>query len=299
MLHNRKIGVIVPAYNEEKLIVTTLMGIPSYVDTVVVIDDKSKDNTVNNVKEFLEQNNKIVLLLHEKNQGVGGAIVTGLKYCISKECDIFAVMAGDNQMDAEYLEALIMPIIENKADFTKGNRLAKNHWKGMSIFRYIGNKILSFLTNIVSGYWNIQDPQNGYVAFSKSCLESIDLDKLEKRYQFENDIMIKANVSDIRMKNVLIPARYGEEISHINYFTFIFKTSFFLIYSFLWRIWNKYLKRFTLIGMLFYFNLVLLIAGIVMIFFNSYIILIVAIIMLPTPVLIELIKSKLKIENPN
>lgn len=298
MLHNRKIGVVVPAYNEEKLIVTTLMGIPNYVDIVVMVDDKSKDNTVNNVKEFLEQNNKIVLLLHEKNQGVGGAIVTGLKYCISNERDIFAVMAGDNQMDAEYLEALIMPIIKSEADFTKGNRLAKNHWKGMSIFRYIGNKILSFLTNIVSGYWNIQDPQNGYVAFSKSCLESINLDKLEKRFQFENDIMIKANVSDIRMKNVSIPARYGDEKSQIKYIRFIIKTSFFLVYSFLWRIWNKYMKRFTFIGMLYYFSLALLIAGIAMIFFNSHIILLIAIIVLPTPILIELIKSKLENNNP-
>ena len=298
MLHEKRIGVVIPAYNEEKLIIKTIMGIPNYVEIVVVVDDESKDNTANNVRKFLEQNDRAILLSHEKNQGVGGAIVTGLKYCISKDCDILAVMAGDNQMDPDYLEALIMPIIENKADFTKGNRLVRNYWNEMSIFRYIGNQILSFLTKIVSGYWNIQDPQNGYVAFSKSSLESINLDKLVKRYQFENDIMIKANVSDIRMKNVTIPARYSEEKSEIKYIRFIFKTSFFLLYSFLWRIWNKYMKRFTLIGMLYYFNMALLIAGIVMIFFNSYILLIISAVILPTPVLIELTKSMHRIENP-
>lgn len=287
MLHGKKIGIIIPAYNEEKLIITTLKGIPIYVDSVVVVDDNSKDNTVNLVANFLQKDDRVTLLSHENNQGVGGAIITGFKYCISKELDIFAVIAGDNQMDTEYLESLIMPIIKEQVDFTKGNRLGKNYRKGMSDFRYVGNKILSFITKIVSGYWDIQDSQSGYVAFSKFCLETINLDKLAKRYQFENDIMVKANVSNIRMKNVFIPARYADEVSGIKYIRFIIKTSFFLFYSFLWRIWNKYMKKLTLISFLIYFNIVLLIVGISLLFYNIYIIFILSMVLLPVPMLME------------
>ena len=157
--------------------------------------------------------------------------------------DIVAVIAGYNQMDPDYLDNLIEPIISNEAEFTKGNRLEKGFWEGMCKFRLFGNRVLTILTKIASGYWKIKDPQNGYVAISTAALKKIDLDDLYNRYAFENDLMIKANVAGIRMKNVTIPARYGEEISKIKYRGFIVKTSSFLFISFFWRLWHKYIKR--------------------------------------------------------
>jgi len=240
---NKKIGVIVPAYNEEKLIQKTLQGIPLFVDKIIVIDDNSKDNTKKLIEEEIKRDSRIELIVHSENHGVGGAIISGFKHGLRLNLEIFAIMAGDNQMNPNYLNKLIDPIIENKADFTKGNRLKKGLHDGMPKYRYIGNKILSFLNKFSSGYWNIEDPQNGYVAISSDSLKLINLDSIKKGYQFENDLMVKANIKNIRMMNVDIPARYGEEKSKIKFFDFVIKTTFFMITASIWRIWHKYIIK--------------------------------------------------------
>jgi glycosyltransferase involved in cell wall biosynthesis len=238
----KTIGIVVPAYNEALLIGETLKSIPEFVDKIYVIDDCSKDRTAEIAKNFLKIDPRISFVSHDQNKGVGGTIVTGYKKALEDRVDIAIVMAGDNQMDPKYLPNLMNPLIDGKADFTKGNRLKAGYWAGMSGWRLFGNIILNFLTKIASGYWNIDDPQNGYVAITSSGLRKMDLGKLYKGYAFENDMMIKANVADIKMVNVAIPAKYGKEKSKIVYRKFIIKTSLFLLSSFLWRIWNKYLR---------------------------------------------------------
>ncbi|HUU79115.1 MAG TPA: glycosyltransferase [candidate division Zixibacteria bacterium] len=263
MYNGKKIGIVIPAYNEEDLIDDTLNGMPSFADTIYVTDDCSLDNTAEIVKTFALRDKRIKLIQHNKNQGVGGAIASGFKDAIIEGMDIVVVMAGDNQMDSQYLPILLEPIINNIADFTKGNRLKPGYWKGMSFFRLIGNFILTFLNNLVSGYWHIKDPQNGYIAISTECLKKMDLDSLYKGYAFENDLMVKANVQHLRMKNVLIPALYGKEKSKIKYGKFIFKTSLFLIQSFFWRIWKKLIRTFHPIGVLYIFGMLSLLGGLI------------------------------------
>jgi glycosyltransferase involved in cell wall biosynthesis len=248
---NRTIGVVVPAFNEELLIGETLRSIPKYVDKIYVVDDCSKDKTAQIAREFENNDPRFTCISHEQNKGVGGAIVTGYKKALQDEIDIAAVIAGDNQMDPKFLPDLIDPIIEKKAEFTKGNRLIPGYSKGMSRWRLFGNSLLNILTKISSGYWNIDDPQNGYVAIDTSSLKKLDPDNLNKGYAFENDMMIKANVEGITMANVPIPAKYGREKSKIKYKKFIITTSIFLFRSFLWRIWNKYLKKGHPIGFLY------------------------------------------------
>ncbi|MHA1336125.1 MAG: glycosyltransferase family 2 protein [Promethearchaeota archaeon] len=243
MYRAKKIGVIVPAYNEEKLIKKTLQGIPPFVDKIIVIDDNSKDNTKKLVEKEIKRDNRIELIIHSENRGVGGAIISGFKHGLKLNLEILAIMAGDNQMDPNYLNKLIDPIVENKADFTKGNRLKKGFHTEMPRYRYIGNKILSFLNKFATGYWNIEDPQNGYVAISSDSLKLINLDSIKKGYQFENDLMVKANIKNIRMMNVDIPARYGEEESKIKFFDFVIKTIFLLITAFIYRIWHKFIIK--------------------------------------------------------
>ncbi len=233
------IGVVVPAYNEEMLIEETLKGIPDYVKRIYVIDDCSKDRTPDILKGMTDP--RIVAFRHEKNKGVGAAIVTGYKLALEEEMDIIAVMAGDNQMDPDQLPGLLIPIIEGRADYTKGNRLiSKDFRQGMSKWRFLGNAILTMITKIGSGYWHIMDPQNGYTAISRQALEVLNVDEIFPYYGYCNDMLIKLNAYGIRVEDVVMPARYGREKSKIKYSSYIMKVAPMNFRGFLWRLKTKY-----------------------------------------------------------
>ncbi len=167
MYKNNKISIVVPAYNEEKLISKTIKSIPDFADKIIVIDDASKDKTSEIVKEEIKSNDKIILINHEKNQGVGGGIASGYKWSRDNEIDIAVVMGGDAQMNPEDLPNLLDAIIEKGADFAKGNRLlAPDVRKVMPKFRLFASQVLSLLTKIASGYWHVLDPQCGYFAIN-------------------------------------------------------------------------------------------------------------------------------------
>ena len=152
MYKQKTIGVVVPAYNEKRLIVATLASIPAYVDTIYAIDDASTDGTGDLIENFKTEDARIVCIRHETNSGVGAAIVTGYKKAVEDDIDIVAVMAGDNQMDPEQLPNLLDPIIEGLVDYTKGNRLLNVEYRrGMTKWRFIGNSLLTGLTKIGSG----------------------------------------------------------------------------------------------------------------------------------------------------
>ena len=182
-----------------------------------------------------------MLLTHEENKGVGAAIVTGYKQALEEGIDIAAVMAGDNQMDPSFLPDLLNPIVEKRADYTLGNRLMSPDYRhGMSKWRFFGNAVLTLLTKIASGYWQMMDPQNGYTAISKRALERINLDGVYPRYGYCNDILINLNIWGFRVRNIPHPARYGAEKSGIHYTSYIVKVSHLLLSRFLWRLKMKY-----------------------------------------------------------
>jgi glycosyltransferase involved in cell wall biosynthesis len=233
---------VVPAYNEELLIEKTLSSIPKYVDKIYVIDDGSTDNTYSLMEKCACADLRIVCIKHEENQGVGGAIITGYKKCLEDNMDISVVLAGDNQMDPGHIPNLLKPLINGGYDYSKGNRLiSADYREGMSKWRFLGNALLTFLTKLSSGYWNIMDPQNGYTAITQEALESINLDKVYPWYGYPNDLLVKLNAYGFRVKDVNIPARYGDENSNISYITYIFKVSWLLLCNFLWRLKTKYL----------------------------------------------------------
>ncbi|MCZ7403000.1 MAG: glycosyltransferase [Candidatus Methanoperedens sp.] len=235
-----KIGVVVPAYNEEVLIQETIDGIPKFVKKIYLVDDCSTDRTPEIIKTM--KDSRIVSIRHEKNRGVGAAIVTGYKLGLKDEMDVLAVMAGDNQMDPENLPSLIMPIIDGQADYTKGNRLiSKNFRSGMSKWRFTGNAMLTLITKIGCGYWHIMDPQNGYTAISRQALEILDLDSIYPYYGYCNDMLIKLNTFDMRVMDVVMPARYGREKSKIKYSSYIRKVAPMIFRGFLWRLKTKYI----------------------------------------------------------
>ena len=236
-----RIAIVVPAYNEQLLIRDTLTTIPPFVEKIYVIDDCSRGATWSVIQDHAENDPRIVPIRHPENRGVGAAIVTGYRKVVEDGIDIAAVMAGDNQMDPLVMPSLIDPLIQNKADYTKGNRLLSPEYrKGMSRWRFVGNTILTFLTKFSSGYWKLMDPQNGYTAISRKALERINLDSLYPRYGYCNDLLVKLNVFGFRVMDVEMPARYGREQSKIKYSNYIFRVSWLLFCDFFYRLRQKY-----------------------------------------------------------
>ncbi len=247
MYLEKRIAVVVPAYNEEKLILRVLSTMPSFVDRVIVVDDASTDHTYETVLDYIEKNGdqRIILIRHEKNTGVGGAIVSGYKMAIKEDMDIVAVMAGDGQMDPEDLQRVIEPVVRGEVDYTKGNRLFRGEsWRMIPRIRYFGNALLSLLTKIASGYWHIADSQSGYTAISRIALKRIDLDSLYKRYGFPNDLLIKLNIHNFRVRDVSVRPVYniGED-SGIRLHKVIPRISWLLIKGFFRRLFEKYVIR--------------------------------------------------------
>jgi glycosyltransferase involved in cell wall biosynthesis len=241
MYLGKSIGVVVPAYNEELLIAKVIETMPDYVDRIYVIDDCSTDRTFEAAAEYL-RDSRLKLTRHLNNEGVGAAIATGYRQALNDEMDITAVMAGDHQMDPLQLLKLLDPLVEGAADYCKGDRLSRSELtKGMSRWRRSGNVMLTRLTRVSSGYWTIQDPQNGYTAITRETLTSLDLNKIYPRYGYCNDLLAKLNVLGAEVRDVQIPARYGEEKSKIRYGSYIRKVSLLLLRNFFWRMTRKYI----------------------------------------------------------
>ena len=241
MYQGYKLGIVVPAYNEAKLISETLESMPQSADRIYVVDDGSTDNTRQIIQGF--NGERFCMLSNGHNRGVGAAIATGYKKALEENIDIVVVMAGDNQMDAKHLPELLAPIIKGEADYAKGNRLSRPaHRRGMSNWRFFGNWVLTLLTKIASGYWTIRDPQNGYTAITREALKRIDLHKIYPGYGYCNDLLVRLNVTNCQVADVPIPARYGKEKSKIRYSLFITMVSSLLLRGFLWRLRMKYFK---------------------------------------------------------
>jgi glycosyltransferase involved in cell wall biosynthesis len=239
MYKGLSVAVVVPAYNESSLIGKTIASMPDLVDHVVVVDDASADDTAARAEATGDR--RLVLIRHERNTGVGGAVVTGHHMALDLGADVSVVMGGDAQMDPAYLPDLLDPIAEEGVEFTKANRFySRTSYAGMPRHRIFGSIVLSFMTKMASGYWHLFDPQNGYTAISRSALERIDLDKMSQRYQFENDILIHLNIADVWARDIPVPAVYGEEVSGMKMTKVVPAITGLLVRGFWRRILLKY-----------------------------------------------------------
>ena len=260
MLDGKTVAVVVPAYDEEKLLPETLAGIPEFVDRIYVVDDASRDGTA----EKAAAEPRAQLIRHETNQGVGAAILTGYKQAIADRVDVTCVMAADNQMAPDDLEAIARPVVEGDADYAKANRLVTGEaWQLIPHARYLGNAMLSLLTKIASGYWHVADSQSGFTAISLATLERLDLDRVYPRYGFPNDMLVHLNVVEARVRDV--PSRpvynVGEQ-SGIRYSRVIPAISWLLFKAFLWRLWQKYVIRdFHPLVFFYVFGIAMFLAG--------------------------------------
>ncbi len=246
MYREKTVGVVVPAYNEEVLIRTVIETMPAFVDKIIIVNDKSTDNTANVVREYAEkESGRVILIDLQENQGVGGAIAEGYKCARDNEIDCTAVMAGDAQMDPADLPKLLDPVVEGQADYTKGNRLFYGDaWHMIPKVRYLGNSGLSLLTKIASGYWHVADSQTGYTVASLEVLQTLDLDKIYKRYGMPNDMLVKLNVYSFRVKDIHVKPVYNVgEKSGIKIRKVLFTIPTLLARLFLYRMVQKYVIR--------------------------------------------------------
>jgi glycosyltransferase involved in cell wall biosynthesis len=246
MYKNSLVAVVVPAHNEATQIAKVIETMPSLVDMIVIVNDCSKDETSNVVRQHSDYSaGKVTLLEHEVNQGVGGAIATGYKWARDNEYDVAVVMAGDGQMAPEDLPAILDPVVDGKADYSKGNRLvAGDAFNKIPKIRFFGNSVLSLLTKIASGYWHVADSQTGYTAINRYGLETINWDKMYKRYGQPNDLLVKLNVAEMRVIDVPIEPVYNVgEKSGIKVRKVIFTIGSLLVRLFFWRLKEKYIIR--------------------------------------------------------
>ncbi len=246
MYKGKTVCVVVPAYNEERLIRTVIETMPDFVDKIVVVDDKSNDQTAEVVRDYADRSKgRILLIQHDANQGGGGAIVSGYKWARDNKMEATAVMAGDAQMDPADLPNLLEPVVTGRTDYAKGNRLfTGNAWRIIPKVRYLGNSYLSLLTKIASGYWHIADSQTGYTVINLKALETLDLDGIYKRYGMPNDLLVKLNVYNFRVRDIAVRPVYNiGEISRLKVRKVVMTLSWLLLKDFLYRLKEKYIIR--------------------------------------------------------
>jgi len=245
MYREKKIAVVVPAYNEETQIERTIRTMPEFVDKIIVVDDKSKDRTAEIVERLAEKDDRVLLIRHVKNGGRGKAVSSGYIWCRENDMDIVVTMDGDGQMDPNDMPALLDPVVDNKADYTKGNRLITGEaWKKIPKVRYLGNSALTFLTKIASGYWHVTDSQTGYTALNRKALHLLPLEDIYPRYGMPNDFLVTCNIYNMRVMDVPINPVYdiGEK-SGIKLSRIIFTLSALILRLFVKRMVQKYIIR--------------------------------------------------------
>lgn len=244
-LDGNRVAVLIPAYNEESQILKVLESVPTYVDSVVVVDDASTDDTAAVVEAAAALDDRIVPLRLDKNRGVGGALAEAYKWARDHGIDIAVSVDGDGQMDPTEMADLVLPVARGQADYTKGNRLwDPAGWQAIPRIRLLGNAVLSFFTKIASGYWQVVDSQSGYTAAGRVALERIDWDAMYPRYGRPNDVLVRANVAECRVADVPITPVYGVgERSSMKIAKVTLTISWLLIRLFWWRMVQKYLLR--------------------------------------------------------
>lgn len=236
-----KIAIVIPAYRVERDIQQVLRNIPAYIKAIIVVDDASPDSSADLVAAAAKKDRRITLIRHPKNQGVGGAMVTGFRKALDLNAQIIVKLDGDGQMDPVHIPALVSPLIEGTADYVKGNRFRDfEALQQMPLIRRIGNLGLSFLTKAATGYWNVFDPTNGFFAIRADVLAQLPLAKIDKGYFFETSMLANLYLINAHVVDVPLPARYGKETSQLSIRRSLFEFPIKLARTFFRRILLKY-----------------------------------------------------------
>ena len=210
------IAAVIPAYRVEHEIESVLAGLPPFLDHIIVVDDASPDRTADLVAALVKNDSRLILVRHAQNQGVGGAMVSGFRKALELGAQIVVKIDGDGQMDISRLPELLTPLIAGKADYAKGNRFRDfAALRQMPIIRRVGNMGLGFLAKAATGYWNLFDPTNGFIAIRTEALKQLPLDQIDHSYYFETSMLAKLYLLGAVVQDVPMPARYQGEASSL------------------------------------------------------------------------------------
>jgi glycosyltransferase involved in cell wall biosynthesis len=210
------IAIVIPCYKVRAHISSVLSGLTDRALRIYVVDDFCPEHTGDFVQTECAHP-RVTVLFHSVNLGVGGAVITGYRQALEDDFDIIVKMDGDGQMDPAYLSVLVESLRLGEADYAKGNRFFDLYsLSTMPTTRLIGNAGLSFVSKLASGYWDIMDPTNGYTAIHRVALAHLPLDRLERRYFFESDMLFRLSTIRAVVRDVPMPAIYGEEVSNLN-----------------------------------------------------------------------------------
>jgi glycosyltransferase involved in cell wall biosynthesis len=263
MYEGRRVAVVIPAYNVAKQIAAVVGGIPGFVDDIVVVDDAATDDTAEVVRGVPEP--RLTLLRHERNQGVGGAMITGFRKARDLGAEIIVKIDGDGQMDIGHLPALLAPLVQGKADFAKGNRFRDfSALRRMPLIRRIGNLGLGFLAKAATGYWNLFDPTNGFLAIRTETLGQLSLDQIDRSYYFEISLLANLYLLGAVVQDVPMPARYRNEVSNLAVERVLLEFPIKLLGTFLRRLVLKnFLYDFSMVSIYLLVGLPLLLFGLI------------------------------------
>ena len=258
------IAVVIPCFRVKSQVESVIARIGLEVSHVFVVDDKCPESTGLHVEQNCKDP-RVKVLFHEKNQGVGGATLTGFRAALSVGADIIVKVDGDGQIPPEKISSLIAPIQKGQADFAKGNRFYRPEYlQTMPIQRLLGNSTLSFMSKISSGYWSVMDPTNGFIAIHRKALELLPLDNVDKTYFFESEMLFRLSTIRAVVRDVPMPSYYGDEKSNLRILKIILP---FLVkhkICFLKRIFYSYfLRDFNLASIQFLFSMVFIAAGVI------------------------------------
>jgi glycosyltransferase involved in cell wall biosynthesis len=235
------IAIVIPAYQVADKIEAVLSELPDYLRHIIVVDDGSPDDTSKLVEALAIKDKRILLLRHEQNQGIGGAMRTGFEKALELGAQVVVKIDGDGQMDPAYIPALVTPLLEGKADYVKGNRFRDfEALRHMPLVRRVGNLGLSFLAKAATGYWNCFDPTNGFFAIRGELLAELPLERIDNRYFFETSMLANLYLQGAFILEVPMPARYRGERSSLSIWRVLYEFPFKLMLTFLRRILLRY-----------------------------------------------------------
>lgn len=251
------IAVVIPCYQVRNHILELLGKIGKEVNRIFVIDDACPEDTGHLVVERCDDS-RVTVLFNEKNLGVGGATVRGIYKALDESAEIIVKIDGDGQMDPALIPVLIKPLLDVQADCVKGNRFYRPEFlRSMPKVRLLGNSGLSFISKLSSGYWSLMDPTNGFFAIHADVAREIDWKKISARYFFESDLLFHLALSKAVVKNIPMPALYGDEKSNMSIWKVLIEFPFLHINRFVKRIFFNYILRDFNAGSLMLFNTLL------------------------------------------
>lgn len=211
-----RIAVVIPSYKVRAFILDVISSMPSFVARIYVVDDACPDGSGKHV-EANNRDDRVRVIYHQANQGVGGAVMTGYSAAIADDMEIIVKIDGDGQMDPSLIGEFARPIVDGEADYTKGNRFYDLESLGnMPRLRVFGNAALSLLAKISTGYWDLFDPTNGYTAIHADVAKRLPFARISSRYFFETDILFRLGTFRATVVDIPMDAKYGDEVSNLH-----------------------------------------------------------------------------------